>query len=234
MSYAYRFFRFVHLLRTPHPIGSSSLELLPHSRFDLDSVGLPSDHWEWVGGWMVDSEMEASADQDGWIYGRAASEISETALGRRNPGTSGDGGDVSPATAANTETAATQAAASPLRTREAGAKSEQEHVQGGSPSGSRPRVAATTAAPSAAGSDQKEPRAADGGRDSRRREPGGVNGGAGGNGQGGPKAAGGGGAREAVAEGLWLRRRRLVRVRMVRRVDGARESTTSILEMMRR
>ncbi|CAN0332901.1 unnamed protein product, partial [Hapterophycus canaliculatus] len=38
-----------------------------------DKVGLPSDHWEWVGGWMVDSETEASSDQDGWIYGCSAS-----------------------------------------------------------------------------------------------------------------------------------------------------------------
>jgi len=168
--------------------------------------------------------MEASADQDGWIYGRAASEISETALGRRRSTTSGDGGDISAAQAAN----ATVAAAP--KTKEAGATaSEQEQEQGNSPSGSRRRAGATPAAPSAGDSDQQRPRATDGGGDPRGRE---TDRGEGGDGRGGLTAADGGEIRGAASEGLWLRRRRLVRVRMVRRVDGARESTTSILEMI--
>ena len=60
-----------------------------HRRFSLGDVQLPSDHWEWVGGWIPDAEGEVCADEDGWIYGSTPAEIleiSETASERRPSG----------------------------------------------------------------------------------------------------------------------------------------------------
>ncbi|CAM9499803.1 unnamed protein product [Scytosiphon promiscuus] len=199
-----------------------------HARrtFDLDKFGLPSDHWEWVGGWMVDSETEASSDQDGWIYGCSAWEISEIALGRnysRSRSGRGDGNSKGSAPNENgpSSTASTtagvgsrtgNASAVMSSTSEQALDSQQKQLE---------QRNDTVPAESASGNADAEDRRAGGKTDAGARvKTTGDGGGVGGD--------------VGRSQEPYLRRRRLVRVRMVARVDGARESTTRVLELIRR
>ena len=178
---------------------------------------------------MIDSEAEASADPEGWVYGRTTTEISDIATGRSRPSSVDD-----------LERAAAKSGSSGSALSFAG----RGGVSGGVGSGNRegpglasmvgPRNHAAAAAAAVGrvphagvpGGDAEGPvhptstRTAEGGADERTGGGGGLLG----------KAAGAGGA----GGGAVLRRRRLARLRMVTSVDGARESTRKFLEMMRR
>eukprot|EP00903_Cladosiphon_okamuranus_P016189 g14940.t1 len=237
-------------------------------RFELDNIGLPSEHWEWVGGWMVDSETVASADQDGWIYGRGAEDIAEIALCRKSASSrnvddsysnSSGGGrsrhSSSSRPSAKHSSSGGEGAAgslkaggesSPPKGLESGAKTsppqqqkqQQESSVSGSPLQRKPVSPAITAGQQTDVGSNDQPQREKGGvkvKDGAGTAGTGSGGGDDGVGEEagvdteGSQGGGGGGG-----EGLWLRRRRLVRLRMVKAVDGARESTISILEMMRR
>ncbi|CAM9256909.1 unnamed protein product [Discosporangium mesarthrocarpum] len=47
----------------------------------LDGVSLPSHHWEWIGGWMVDTEAPGS-ESDGWVEGTSTDAILEQISGK--------------------------------------------------------------------------------------------------------------------------------------------------------
>lgn len=227
-------------------------------RFGLDDVALPSDHWEWVGGWVVDSEMEASADEDGWIYGSAPSEIAEIALGRKSSTNNSihEGGMTSSASssiqrnsvssASFTATGSTASGGSgtnavPPRSIEVGTESQQQQ-QPGTPVSGPVTTGGVIPAPSPGDKDTADTEEGN----QQRRDKEGVEGGLAGEvtgrrGGGGETdtAAGAGAGVEGSADGggdatMWLRRRRLVRLRMVGRVDGARESTSGAVALIRR
>ncbi|CAM9826047.1 unnamed protein product, partial [Ectocarpus sp. 12 AP-2014] len=197
-------------------------------RFELDDVGLPSHHWEWVGGWMVDSETEASSDQDGWIYGRSPSEISEIALGRTSSHSNGmRSSSSSPEISSSRSAADARARAAGVGDGSREPEARPENTQDGDESPPRQQQQRqqqqqqrlvtgnysdgdiTSSADNRSKEDAKGPR--------RQAEAETV-----------------GGGRDWAGGGWGLRRRRLVRLRMVRMVDGARDSTTSVLEMIRR
>ncbi|CAM9511208.1 unnamed protein product [Ectocarpus sp. 12 AP-2014] len=202
-------------------------------RFELDDVGLPSHHWEWVGGWMVDSETEASSDQDGWIYGRSTSEISEIALGRTSSHSNGmrSSSSSSPEISSGRSAADARARAAGVGdgTREPEARPEntqdgdespppQQHQQRQQQQQQQQQRLVTgnySGSDIASSGDNKSKEDAKG----PRRQA---------------TAATVGGDSDGAGGGWGLRRRRLVRLRMVRMVDGARDSTTSVLEMIRR
>ncbi|CAM9125927.1 unnamed protein product [Ectocarpus sp. 13 AM-2016] len=198
-------------------------------RFELDDVGLPSHHWEWVGGWMVDSETEASSDQDGWIYGRSPSEISEIALGRTSSHSNGmRSSSSSPEISSSRSAADARARAAgvgdgsrepevrPEKTQDGGKspppqqqQRQQQQQQQSLESGNFSDGDIASSADNRSKEDTKGPRRQ-------------------------ATAATIGGGSDGAGGGWGLRRRRLVRLRMVRMVDGARDSTTSVLEMIRR
>ncbi|CAM9691398.1 unnamed protein product [Ectocarpus sp. 4 AP-2014] len=196
-------------------------------RFELDDVKLPSHHWEWVGGWMVDSETEASSDQDGWIYGQSPSEISEIALGRKSSYSNGmRSSSSSPEISSSSSAADATAGAASVGNIAREAEARPENTQDGDespPPQQQQRQQQQQRLVTGNNSDGDIASSADnkGKEDAK-----------------GPRrqatAATVGGRSDGAGGGWGLRRRRLVRLRMVRMVDGARDSTTSVLEMIRR
>lgn len=206
----------------------SPVSVLRGRRYTLDNVQLPSDHWEWVGGWMVDSETEACADDDGWVYGWNPSEISDIAEGRKRPDAT--------ARAGVGNTAAAEPAEDETSAR--GAVGEDATFED-----ALPRTVASggdkeaTTGPDSAGGQEGSEVDASGSCCS-------INSGGASREEGGRKSVADGasilpgtdvgGQRTRADGGAVLRRRRLVRLRMVTRVDGARESTTKFLETLQR
>ncbi|CAM9979949.1 unnamed protein product [Ectocarpus sp. 8 AP-2014] len=197
-------------------------------RFELDDVELPSHHWEWVGGWMVDSETEASSDQDGWIYGRSPSEISEIALGQKSSYSNGMRSSSSSPEIRSSSSSAADATPGAACVGDGAREPEArpEHTQDGD----------ETPPPQQQQRQQQQQRLVTGNysdgdmastANNKPKED-----------AKGPRrqatAATFGGGSDGAGGGWGLRRRRLVRLRMVRTVDGARDSTTSVLEMIRR
>ncbi|CAN0087545.1 unnamed protein product [Ectocarpus fasciculatus] len=192
-------------------------------RFELDNVELPSHHWEWVGGWMVDSETESSSDQDGWIYGRSPSDISEIALGRKSSYSKGmrsSSSSSSPEISSSAAGSTSGAAGVGDGTRAPEARPENTHDGDESPASQQQQQQQQQRLGTGNFSDgdivsSAENKTSEDSKGPRRQETATA------------IERGGGG-------GPGLRRRRLVRLRMVRMVDGARDSTTSVLEMIRR
>lgn len=210
----------------------SPLPVLRDRRYALDNVQLPSDHWEWVGGWMVDSETEAFADDDGWVYGWNPSEISDIAQGRKRPDAAAT------AAAGSTAAAAAPAEAAEDAASVSGAVGEDVRVEDAPPCAVAPGGdRGATAGPDSAGRQEGSDVDASHGSCSinsggASHEKGNRKGVADGASRLPGRDAGGQGAR--AGGGALLRRRRLVRLRMVTRVDGARESTTKFLETLQR
>lgn len=202
--------------------------------------------------------MESSADEDGWIYGSAPSEIAEIALGRKSSGNKGflDGGITSSASSSTqrsivssgscsatgrTATGGSGTSAVPLRTNEVGVEAQQQQQQ--QPDALVSGLAATESGvmPTPSADDKGT---SDTEEDPQRREKEGVEREVDGAGTGrvgvgretdAAAGAGGGGSTDAGGSWTsWLRRRRLVRLRMVGRVDGARESTSGVVALIRR
>lgn len=174
------------VIRSPHSQPHPPSPRVTSRRFSLRDVELPSNHWEWVGGWIPDAEDDASADEDGWIYGRTPSEIANISEMARSRGRCENVSEVSEQVKnaqGEKEDGATRKSGEWTIHIPVGKKSAETHK--------------------------------------------GVGGGGMVNGERGGRPS-------PCDRAAVVRRRRLVRLRTVVRLDGARDSTNKFLETMRR